>query len=106
MLGFRCSSWEVAGGYFFTQHAVKPCNSFPQATAGTDSIPVISCTCAGNCHKGLLPLQLPAAKREVSRFWVAGILGMLEERVARLTGCPWSWLGGRWIGWDRCRCPP
>lgn len=51
-------------------------------------------------------MQLPAAKREVSRFWVAGILGMLEERVARLTGCPWSWLGGPWIGWDRCRCPP
>ena len=38
MLGFRCSSWEVAGGYFFTQHAVKPCNSFPQTTVGTNSV--------------------------------------------------------------------
>lgn len=23
MLGFCCSRWEVAGDYFFTQHAVK-----------------------------------------------------------------------------------
>lgn len=96
MPGFCCSSWEAAGGNFFTQHAVKPCNSFLQATADNDSVPVFSCACAGNCHQGLLTLQIAA--KQVCKLWAAGVLGSLEERLTGLTGRPWA-------GWDSCRCP-
>ena len=104
MPGFCCSSWEVAGAYFINQHAVKPRNSFPQAMAGADSASVFSCACAGKRRKGLLTLQIRAAKWEVSGRWAAGILGTHEEGLAGLTGCPRPCLGGAWAGWSRCPC--
>lgn len=68
------------------------CNSFPQAAAGT-SVPLFSHTGAGDCHKGLLPLQVPAAKRGLSRLWAAGVLGMLEKGCQDNQAAP----GAGWV---------
>lgn len=92
MLGVCCSRWEVAADYFFTQHAVKPGNSFPQAAVGAGSVALFGHTGAGDCHKGLLPLQVPAAKRGLSRLWAAGVSGMPER------GC-WDNQAAPGTGW-------
>lgn len=99
MLGIRCSSCGVAGGYFFTQHAIKPSISFPQATAGTECTRVQLCLCRKLSRRALSladtsckagGLQVVGCRR--TRYtW--GEADRTNKLPPPLSGWPLDWLG-------------